>query len=57
VRSAVQTTAMVTGLDPTFDVQAFRYLADQYRFKTEGDFTFSELCRSNAEVSCQLADG
>jgi hypothetical protein len=49
--AATQTAGMVTGLDPTFDVQAFRYLADQYLFTTGLGFTFAELCLHNAEVS------
>lgn len=50
ITSAAQTAAVVTGLDPSFDAQAFRFLADQYKFKTEDGLSFVELCRSNAEV-------
>lgn len=48
--AAPQTTAFIADLDPTFDVQAFRFLADHYHLSRDNDLTFSDLCQNNAEV-------
>lgn len=50
-RPVTQSAGIVDGIDPTFDLPAFTYLADEYRIKHEPTFTLSELCEANAEVS------
>ena len=46
----LQTAGLVDGLDPTFDVQAFRFLADQYQHRAREEKDLSDACNYNAEV-------